>query len=128
MDKQDTTALTALCFAATALFAIVVATGARAHQIPGHDHNISYPSGCCNSAATSPNGDCAPIDDQYVTEEADGYHVNLPKGAHPKLLTKGFSGVIPYSKVKNPLDEKPHICLSTDGAVLYCFFPKPMGS
>jgi len=98
-------------------------TEADAHLIAGTD--IPYPSGCCNSAATSPNGDCSPIDDQYVTEGPDGYEINLPVGAHPQLRTKGYKGVVPYSTVRQPLDWQFHICLSRDGGHRYCFFPKP---
>ena len=101
---------------------------ATAHMVPGTmpDMAIVYPPECCNSAATSPTGDCAPIDDQYVTERPDGYHVDLPVGAHPKLLTKGYHGVIPYSDVRTtPIDNRYHICLATDGIARYCFFPKP---
>lgn len=98
------------------------------HTIDGEELNITYPGSCCNSAATSPTGDCAPIDDQYVTERADGYHINLPVGAHPKLKTKGYSVVIPYKDArakKQPLSNEYHLCVGTDGVALYCFFPKP---
>lgn len=109
-----------LFVAVLAVLAFLAATEAHAHT---HD-GVAYPPNCCNSAATSPNGDCAPIGDQYVTEEADGYHINLPVGAHPRLKTKGYVGVVPYSTVKQPLDEFYHICLGTDGAMRFCFFPK----
>lgn len=59
---------------------------------------IVYPPICCNSAATHATGDCAPIEDRYVSEQADGYHVNLPVGAHPKLKTKGYNAVIPLGE------------------------------
>lgn len=108
------------------MFLVCFAMAALAHEIPGmHDHT-TYPASCCQSAADSPTGDCAPIDDQYVTEEADGYHVNLPVGAHPKLINKGYVGVVPYKDAKKqPLDNRYHICLSTDGGHRFCFFPKP---
>lgn len=96
--------------------------------VPAHAHThdgIAYPPNCCNSAATSPTGDCSPIDDRYVTEEPDGYHINLPIGAHPRLKTKGYVGIVPYVGVKQPLDNHYHICLSNDGGSRYCFFPKP---
>jgi hypothetical protein len=83
------------------------------------------PPSCCNSAADSPTGDCAPIDDQYVHQGVDGYHISLPVGSHPKLIHKGYDGVVPYKDVKEPLDGRYHICLTTDGAYRYCFFPKP---
>lgn len=95
------------------------------HQIPGHTHGVTYSPECCNSAATSPTGDCAPIDDQYVSEQRDGYHVNLPAGAHPKLKTHGYSEVIPYSARRQPIDNSYHICLSNEGGHRFCFFPKP---
>lgn len=85
----------------------------------------NYPSSCCNSAATHPTGDCAPISDLYVTERSDGYHIDLPTGAHPKLITKGYSGIVPYGTEKQPLSNDYHICLATDGAIRFCFFPKP---
>lgn len=114
------------------LIAAIVVIGATVlkawpHPVPGSEA-ITYPPNCCNSAATSPTGDCAPIDDKYVKEEPDGYHINLPVGAHPKLKTKGYSEVIPYSDskiIKKPIDNRYHICLSTDGGSRFCFFPKP---
>lgn len=91
-----------------------------------HEHaGIVYPGTCCNSAATSPTGDCAPIGDEYVTEGPDGYEIDLPIGAHPKLQKKGYKGVVPYSNVKEPISNDYHICLATDGAHRFCFFPKP---
>ena len=92
----------------------------------GKPIGINYPTSCCKSAATSPTGDCAPIDDRYVTERSDGYHVDIPVGGHPKLKTKGYSSIIPYAKAnKQPLSNDYHICLSTDGNYRFCFFPKP---
>ena len=94
-----------------------------------HTHDgVQYDPSCCNSAITSPTGDCAPIEDKYVTAEADGYHINLPVGAHPKLKKHGYVGIVPYAATRKPLDEKYHICLATDGANRFCFFAKPMGS
>lgn len=97
----------------------------EAKTVAGEPIGINYPANCCNSAATSPTGDCAPISDLYVTERSDGYHVDLPVGAHPKLITKGYHGVVPYSTAKRPISNDYHICLSTDGAMRFCFFPKP---
>lgn len=56
---------------------------AAAHHVPDSD-GIMYDPGCCNSAATHPTGDCAPIDDMYVTERADGYHISIPRGGAPQ--------------------------------------------
>lgn len=98
----------------------------EAMNMQGEKLGIVYPGSCCNSAATSPTGDCAPIGDQYVTERTDGYHIDLPIGAHPMLKTKGYSAVIPYSQAKKqPLSNDYHLCIATDGAYRYCFFPKP---
>jgi len=98
-------------------------------QALAHEHNgIVYSPECCNSAATAPTGDCAPIDDRYVTEEADGYHLSLPAGAHPKLKTKAFQTVIPYKdrSIRQPLDQNYHLCISNEPSnYLYCFMPKP---
>lgn len=105
------------------LIAILFTGKGWTHQVPGM--SISYPPECCNSAAMSPTGDCAPIDDRYVTEEPDGYHVNLPAGAHPRLKTHGYSGIIPYTSVRQPLDGSYHICLANEGQYRFCFFPKP---
>jgi hypothetical protein len=114
-----------LAIGAGCLFAYLVGVSTA----DAHTHGaITYPPSCCNSAATSINGDCAPIDSRYVTGEADGFHINLPVGSHPKLKTKGYSGVVPYSAVRQPLDHEFHICLSNDGANRYCFFAPPMGS
>jgi len=129
MRRNPTHSLPAT-LAVSALLAAVVVVGlatakAWPHHVPGNEA-ITYPLYCCNSAATSPMGDCAPIDDQYVKEEPDGYHIDLPKGAHPKLLTKGYKAVIPYSDAKKqPIDNRYHICLSNDGGYRFCFFPKP---
>jgi len=113
-----------------AVFCLATAfvTGAQAHEaqdVNGQPLHITYPANCCNSAATSPTGDCAPIEDRYVSERADGYHVDIPVGGHPKLKTKGYVGIIPYRGVKKPIGNDYHICLSTDGAARFCFFPKP---
>jgi hypothetical protein len=87
-----------------------------------------YPPGCCHSAATNPNGDCAPIPDGTVTAHSDGWHITLAIGQHPKLKTKGYTAVIPYAQAKYADDGEFHICLSNDGAVRYCFFAPPPGS
>jgi hypothetical protein len=120
--------LGALILGAAGFMLGLMLTIGRAHEatdVNGQNLHIVYPPSCCNSAATSPTGDCAPISDEYVTERADGYHVNIPVGGHPKLITKGYVGIIPYSGVKQPIGNDYHICLSTDGAARYCFFPKP---
>ena len=109
-------------------FLALSAAVSKAHEatdVNGQSLHIVYPPSCCNSAATSPTGDCAPISDAYVTERADGYHIDIPIGGHPKLLSKGYVGVVPYKEAKQPLGNDYHICLSTDGAARYCFFPKP---
>jgi hypothetical protein len=101
---------------------------ARPHQAmtaAGEPLPIVYPPSCCNSAATSPHGDCAPISDEYVHEGPNGYEINLPIGAHPKLKTKGYSAIIPYRESKQPISNDYHICLATDGSHRYCFFGKP---
>lgn len=106
-----------------AVFVLLLSTlAASAHTAPS---GISYPPECCNSAMTSPTGDCAPIDDRYVTEQPDGYHINLPAGAHPRLKAHGYSGIVPYSDRRQPIDNSYHICLSNEGAHRFCFFPKP---
>jgi hypothetical protein len=93
----------------------------QAHTIQGYPLGWDYDPGCCKSAL-QPTGDCAPISSQYVTEGPDGYHINLPKGAHPKLLTKGYSGVVPYGVERVSPEGNYHICLSTDGAHRFCFY------
>jgi hypothetical protein len=104
-------------------------TGAVAHEattVQGHHLGINYPPGCCSSAITNPTtGDCSPIDDRYVKEGPDGYEIDLPVGAHPKLKKRGYKGVVPYSAARQPLSNDFHICLATDGANRFCFFPKP---
>ncbi|MER9912831.1 hypothetical protein NKJ71_19585 [Mesorhizobium sp. M0050] len=129
MTRQPIVSFHASC--AVGLATVTIVLGALAisigeswpHQVPGMSTN--YPPECCNSAATSPNGDCAPIDDRYVTEQPDGYHINLPAGAHPRLKTHGYSEIIPYSARRQPLDNSYHICLSDEGQHRFCFFPKP---
>jgi hypothetical protein len=107
-----------------AVIAFLGDTAARAHEAPSG--KWTYPPGCCRSAE-EPGGDCAPISDEYVTERPDGYHIDLPKGAHPKLLSKGYSGIVPYSTSQVSPDSQSHICLSTDGGTRYCFFSAPKG-
>lgn len=131
-EEQDNRILLIIVaiMAAIGLFCLFAAlgTGAWSHEATntaGQPLGISYPSSCCNSAAESPTGDCAPISDAYVTEEPDGYHINIPVGGHPKLITKGYIGIVPYKGVKHPISNDYHICLSTDGAARFCFFPKP---
>lgn len=116
--------------AAAGAIALIAAltTETKAHEvksITGQPLGITYPASCCKSAATSPHGDCAPISDEYVREGPNGYEINLPVGAHPKLITKGYVGVVPYGTEKRPVSNDYAICLSTDGAHRYCFFPKP---
>ncbi|MCO5159647.1 MAG: hypothetical protein M9939_00805 [Mesorhizobium sp.] len=85
----------------------------QAHEVKslsGQSLGIVFPPSCCNSAATSPTGDCAPISDEYVTERADGYHINIPVGGHPKLKNKGYVGVVPYKEAKQPLANAYFIC------------------
>lgn len=131
-EEQDNRILLIIVaiMAAIGLFCLFAAlgTGAWAHEatdIDGKPLGVVFPPNCCNSAATSPTGDCAPIADEYVTERADGYHINIPVGGHPKLKNKGYVGVVPYKDAKQPLGNNFFICLSTDGAARYCFFPKP---
>ena len=104
-------------------FLMLGTQGAFPHQISGT--SLTYSPECCNSAATSPTGDCAPIDDMYVTEESDGYHVNIPAGAHPRLKLNRYSGIVPYAGIKQPIDQSYHICLADEGTHRFCFFPKP---
>lgn len=115
----------ALCVVLWLFATAFVVNAHEARTVAGQPLNIDYPPNCCNSAATSPNGDCAPISDEYVTERADGYHINIPVGGHPKLKTKGYIGIVPYAGVKQPISNDYHICLSEDGATRFCFFPKP---
>lgn len=98
----------------------------EAHTVQGYPLGWMYDPGCCRSAA-EPGGDCAPIQDKYVEEKPDGYHVNLPVGAHPQLVTKGYSGVVPYNVVKRSPEGNFHICLSRDGGHRFCFYAGPRG-
>ncbi len=96
---------------------------ARAHE--AHSQAWTYPPGCCNSAATSPNGDCDVISGRYVKARPDGYDLDLPVGARPKLKTKGYRGFVPNAQVRQSGDFDYHLCISTDGANRYCFFAAP---
>lgn len=108
--------------------AIIAATAnmARSHEAPSGQWD--YPSGCCFSAATNPNGDCAPISERFIKARPDGYHLDLPIGAHPKLKTKGYKGIVPYSQAKPSGDLEFHLCVALDGAYRYCFFVAPGSS
>lgn len=98
-----------------------------ATSISGDPLGWSWPRECCNSAATSPTGDCAVIDSRYVTEGPDGYRINIPKGGHPKLLTKGYAGIVPYGQERDSPSGEYGICLSTDGNHRFCFFAGAKG-
>lgn len=109
----------------TALFLSLLGTGVvGAHEAPSG--KWTYPLGCCRSAE-EPGGDCAPIDDRFVVFGDDGWHVNIPRGGHPQLLNKGYSGVVPFATTRPSPDGQTHICLSRDGASRYCFFKLPPG-
>jgi hypothetical protein len=113
------------CALAVALIWLASVWPALAHMSPSGE--FMYPPSCCNSAATSATGDCAPISPASVVARADGYHVTLGVGQHPKLLTKGYSAVIPYKVARPSEDGQFHVCLSTDGQNRYCFFAPPPG-
>ncbi len=99
----------------------------EAHSIKGDPLGWVWPGECCNSAATSPNGDCAVIDPSTVREGPDGYHVTLKVGDHPRLKTKGYTAVIPYSVARNSPSGEYGICLGTDGSHRFCFFAGARG-
>ncbi|RWO22838.1 hypothetical protein [Mesorhizobium sp.] len=86
--------LPALGIAIAGMLLIAPAHAHPATTAAGEPIGENYPVNCCNSAATHPTGDCAPISDLYVTEAADGYHIDLPIGAHPKLITKEYHGIV----------------------------------
>lgn len=108
---------------AIALVALGWTFPAWPHTAPSGE--FVYPPGCCHSAATNPNGDCAPIPDGTVTAQADGWHVVLAVGQHPKLKTRGYEAVIPYSEARYADDGEFHICLGEDGYRRFCFFSPP---
>lgn len=104
---------------------LLISGPAQAHDamsVKGDPLGWIWPGECCNSAATSPTGDCAVIDASTVEEKADGYHITLRPGQHPRLKTKGYSAVIPYGMERNSPSGEYGICLGTDGSLRYCFF------
>ena len=107
-----------------------VVKDALAHEattVNGYPLGWEYPTSCCNSAAASPNGDCAPIRAEYVKEGPNGYEVNIPVGGHPKLTDRGYSAVIPYGQEKVSPEGNYHICLAVNGIYRYCFFAGAKG-
>lgn len=98
----------------TASTMVAVTTRARAHDW--------YPQICCSGR------DCAPVDEKFISEKADGYHVNLPAGSHPMLKKQGYSAIIPYTSAKDSPDGRPHICLAYEGTSRFCFFMPPRNS
>jgi hypothetical protein len=119
--------------AVTAILAGIVLVGATRLVYPHEATNVlgfplgwKYDAGCCRSAE-EPGGDCAPIASQYVEERADGYHINLPVGAHPRLIKKGYSGVVPYGVERRSPEGNYHICLTTDGTHRFCFYAGARG-
>lgn len=115
----------ALLLAALAAVALLAGFIAKASAHEAQSQMWTYPAGCCNSAATSPNGDCDVISGRYVKATPDGYELDLPIGAHPKLKTKGYRGFVPMAQVRQSGDFDYHLCISTDGANRYCFFAAP---
>jgi hypothetical protein len=98
----------------------------EATNVQGYPLGWDYDPGCCRSAQ-QPTGDCAPIASEYVTERPDGYHINIPVGGHPKLITKGYSGIVPYGQERPSPEGNYHICLTTDGAHRFCFYAGSKG-
>lgn len=98
----------------------------EATNVQGYPLGWDYDPGCCRSAQ-QPTGDCAPIASEYVTERPDGYHINIPVGGHPKLINKGYSGVVPYGQERRSPEGNYHICLTTDGSHRYCFYAGAKG-
>lgn len=98
------------------------ALGHEAMSIKGDPLGWVWPPECCNSAATSPTGDCAVIDPSTVREGPDGYIVTLRVGDHPRLKTKGYTAVIPYHLARDSPSGEYGICLTTDGNHRFCFF------
>jgi hypothetical protein len=94
----------------------------EARNIAGDPLGWFWPPECCNSAATSPTGDCATIDPESVVEGPDGYHVTLKVGDHPRLKTRGYTAVIPYGSERPSPSGEYGICLTTDGHHRFCFF------
>lgn len=109
----------------TLLVSIVIFGLAAAASAHVADSGQVYPGFCCNSAADSPTGDCAPIASSFVKEGPDGYHVSIPAGGHPQLKTQSYSAVIPYNVVKDSDDGQAHICLAYEGTSRFCFFMPP---
>lgn len=118
-----------LAIALDIAFVVGFAAVANAHMatdVQGYPLHWMYDPGCCRSAQ-EPGGDCAPIDSKYVKERPDGYHINLPKGSHPKLVNNGYAGIVPYGKERTSPEGNYHICLSADGGYRYCFYAGAKG-
>ena len=109
------------------LYGALEARGHPATNTAGYPLGWDYSPACCQSAKTAPTGDCAPIDSKYVTEAPDGYHIDLPVGAHPKLKKKGYKGIVPYKDAKVSPEGNYHICLAIDGVHRFCFYAGDRG-
>jgi hypothetical protein len=117
------------CALAVALIWLASVWPALPHEatnVQGYPLGWDYDPGCCRSAQ-QPTGDCAPIASEYVTERPDGYHIDIPVGGHPKLITKGYSGIVPYGQERPSPEGNYHICLTTDGAHRFCFYAGSKG-
>lgn len=94
---------------------------ALAHQAPS---GWTYPSECCSG-----HQDCAPIDDRLVREEADGWHVSVPKGAHP--TRPWFEGRHIFKRgstaLKRSGDGRFHLCIGTEGQWRCLYVPPGVG-
>ena len=135
MDRSDTTLLVGLSFAAAALFGIIVATQARAHEATntaGQPLGWTYPWACCSGQ------DCAPVPAPSVQETPNGYRVTLRKGDHPFVADKPLVYDIPYNdkRIKDSPDGSFHICLRSPSTAptehykpldLLCFYRGPAG-
>jgi hypothetical protein len=113
------------CLILAGLLALLWMGEAEAHEAASGEW--LYPAGCCNSAATAVNGDCARIASFHVVAGQGGYDVTLFPGDHPQLKTKGYIGTVPYATTRDSPDGEFHICLATNGTQRYCFFAPPPG-
>ena len=104
-----------LLLAALLAAALVQAGRTWGHQAPS---GWTYPEECCSG-----HNDCAEIPASAVRGLADGWHVDLPAGIHPR----GFPvrQVFPYrdEKLRRSGDGQFHLCVRPNGQVLCLYVP-----
>jgi hypothetical protein len=111
-----------------ALLSLTFSAPAVAHESP--ISGWKYDTECCGGNPTSEFiiNDCAPVDENTITEVSGGFQLNLKPGDHPMVTKAPVSELIPYNdrRVRKSGDWRKHVCVSPMGHV-YCVYLVPGG-